>query len=224
MQNITMYHFICCVSHVSIYLPAVFLLFQALNTTTLRGKIAVAHMFVLSILILVQNILSYDLWNIFSWIDILLQLHVMKKTCCAYVSFGDFVGAVRSIPNSLQFPPYDNDYVTEDLAETITPTFLLLSAAECLDLEEDPIADIPNPVHMGEDPNSVIIPPYYHNLPSHALQELDGDISDEDSIDLLLADFECMAVQESSFAHTYLPELVPGTLTTASYNSAVFTQ
>ena len=209
-----MYHFICCVSRVSIYLPAVVLLFQSLNTTTQRGKIAVAHMFVLSTLILAQNLLSYSLWNIFSWIDILLQLHVMKKTCWAYVTFGDFIRAIRSIPNSLWFPPYDSDYVTEDLAEALTPTSLLLSAAECQDLEEDSIADIPNPVHMDEDPNSVNIPPYYHDLPSHALQELDSDISEEDSIDLLLADFECVALQESSFARTYLPEFVPGTLTT----------
>ena len=212
MHNTTMY--MCTTSFVVFHSsPAVVLLFQPLNTTTQRGKIAVAHMFVLSTFILAQNLLSYSLWNIFSWIDILLQLHMMKKTCWAYVTFGNFIGAIRSIPNSLRFPPYDNDYMTEDLAEALTPTSLL-SAAECQDLEEDSIADIPNPVHMDEDPNSVNIPPYYHDLPSHALQELDSDISEEDSIDLLLADFECVALQESSFAHTHQPEFVPGTLTT----------
>ena len=82
-----------------------------------------AHTFILSALVSVQNLLSYGLTlNICSWTDILVQLCLMKKTIWAYVSFVDFIGAVLSIPISLLFPPYDNDYVTEDLAEVLNFT------------------------------------------------------------------------------------------------------
>ena len=76
------------------------------------------HTFVLSSLVLVQNVLSYEI-GLFSAVDIVLQLSLMKQISWAYVRIVDFVGALLSLPVSLIFPPFDDDIVPDDLVETI---------------------------------------------------------------------------------------------------------
>lgn len=169
-------------------LPAVLLLFQTLSTATPREQHAVAHTFVFSALISVQNLLSYGLTLNFSWVDILIQLCLMKKTIWAYVSFVDFIGAVLSVPVSLLFPPYDDDYVTEDLAEVLSMTSWLEPWSEppTTGSQEANTKDIiSEPVQMETLPDVGFelvsgVHPHYIGLLLQSLQKHHGDFLDGD--------------------------------------------
>lgn len=71
-----------------------------------------AQMFQFSALVLVQNICSFGMWNVFSWIDIVLQICMMKTTW-VYVSIVDIIRPVPPLP---VLPPYDDNIVTDSKA------------------------------------------------------------------------------------------------------------